>query len=124
MLNPATGGHRTIRVITQKEDAKFAPGRRIVQLLTGSDNTKSYTGFGFIENDGQISVWHKKRGPDILRIADMVTNPEKYQNRGIVYNFEGHCRICNRLLTTPESVALGIGPTCAKGLKNGRLESR
>jgi hypothetical protein len=33
-----TGEHRTFWVKTQAADAKFAPGRRVVSLLTGSQN--------------------------------------------------------------------------------------
>ena len=33
--NPKTGDHRTFQIKTQPADAKFAPGRRVVSLLTG-----------------------------------------------------------------------------------------
>lgn len=115
LFNPATGNHRTIRVITQKKDANFAAGERVIQLLTGPDNTRSYTGFGFVKEGGKINVWRKKQGTEFDRYADMVEHPEKYQEVGIEYKFEGRCRVCNRLLTDPESIELGVGPVCRGG---------
>lgn len=44
-----SGEHRTFRIRTQKADADFAPGERIISLLTGPDNTASYTQFGFVK---------------------------------------------------------------------------
>ena len=46
LTNRETGEHRTFRIRTNKEDARFAPGERVIALLTGPDNTTSYTGFG------------------------------------------------------------------------------
>ena len=56
VTNKETGEHRTFAVRTQKEDAKFAPGERIVALLTGPNNEDDYTGFGFVTPAG-IIVW-------------------------------------------------------------------
>ena len=113
--NPATGNHRTFRVRTQPADAKFAPGERIVSLLTGSDNESDYTGFGFVADDGRIRVWTSKRAADggvFVKFADMLTRPDHYESLGCRYLWSERCRKCNRRLTTPESVAAGIGPKC------------
>ena len=61
ITNRKTGEYRTFRIKTQKPDATFAPGQRVIGLLTGANNEKSYTGFGFVTDAG-ISVWTKKRG--------------------------------------------------------------
>lgn len=117
MVNPQTGNHRTIRIKTQDEDAKFAPGRRIISLLTGSNNERDYTGFGFVNADGTIDVWRKKQDGVFPKLADMIVRHEFYaENHGIEYVVEGRCRICNRLLTDEQSIAEGIGPTCKKRL--------
>jgi len=57
-----TGEHRTFWVRTQPADAEFAPGKRVVSLLTGSqnDDPSCYTNFGFVDDAG-IHVFPSKR---------------------------------------------------------------
>jgi len=109
--NPATGGHRTFQIRTQKADASFAPGERIVSLLTGPDNWRNYRGFGFVKSDGRIVLWRKNRTDTFRKFADMLENPERYADR-VEYMAESKCRVCNKKLTTPESIESGIGPVC------------
>jgi len=123
--NRTTGEHRTFMVKTQAEDAKFAPGTRVVALLTGSDNDSdaSYQGFGFVNLDG-IRVWSSKRGtPDGKKsawewYAEMLwslavdAGHSEYADRYTLL-MEGRCVKCNRVLTEPESIRTGIGPVCA-----------
>src|SRR6185369_7175488 len=56
-----TGEHRTFWVETQPADAEFAPGKRIVSLLTGSqnDDPSCYTPFAIVDDRG-IHVWASK----------------------------------------------------------------
>ena len=119
MFNPATRGHRTVKIHTQAFDAKFAPGERVASLLTGPDNGHDYTGFAFVKPDGQVYVWRsrcleEKNGGETRwqKLADMIANPGKYEAHGVVYQFATVCRKCNRVLTMPESVRDGIGPIC------------
>lgn len=113
ITNPATGGHRTFRIRTQKDDANFAPGKRIVSLLTGTDNEASYTGFGFVFDRG-IVLWKKRRTAIFKSYKDMLENPAKWEEKhDLEYLYEGQCRRCNRTLTVPESIKTGIGPICA-----------
>ncbi len=112
--NPETGGHRTFLVRTQAEDAKFAPGQRVVALLSGPDNETDYTPFGFVRDNGTIAVFRKRQGGVFDRYADILTRLEAYvESSRLEVLFEGRCRRCNRKLTTPESVKSGIGPVCA-----------
>jgi hypothetical protein len=105
-----TGEHRTLRIHTQPKDAKFAAGERVVEILSGPDD---YRGFAFVKSDGSVILWKKYRDSDFyVWIARFLRHPERFLNR-VEINFEGKCRRCNRDLTTPESVASGIGPTCA-----------
>ena len=121
--NPATNGHRTFSIKTQPENARFAPGERIVALLTGSDNTASYTPFGFIQPDGSVRLFRSKADGLWLKYADMVSRPDAYPSAE--YLFEGHCRVCNRLLTHPESIKSGIGPNCGgKARKSNQAKYR
>lgn len=113
--NPATGQHRTFRVRTCL--GGDLEGKRVVELLTGSDNTDDYRGFGFVTESGRVAVWRKCRGAsgkrsDFEVFADMLTRPAVWEHKGAVYQIAGRCRRCNRLLTHPESIADGMGPTC------------
>ena len=126
LRNRETGEHRTFQIRTQADDAKFAPGKRIVALLTGPNNEEDYTPFAFCFENGVV-CWGKKRAENgqpwtpFQWYADMlnVLLVSDYQSRkGMTYEkydvlFEKRCRVCNRTLTTPESVETGIGPVCA-----------
>jgi hypothetical protein len=132
-ITSPTGEHRTFRIHTQPDAESqlkrgrrepFAPGKRIISLLVGPDNGRDYKGFGFVTDDG-ISVWRKfaRNNPR----ADATTH-EKYANlvwslatdgenspfyrKGARLLFEGRCIKCNRRLTEPTSIKLGIGPEC------------
>ena len=114
--NRLTGEHRTFQIRTQKEDATFAPGKRILSLLTGSNNESDYTGFAFVTEEG-VNVWSSKRGGDYEKYAALLWSLT--QDGGLsVYAaryslmVEGRCIVCNRALTTPESIRTGIGPVC------------
>jgi len=114
-----TGEHRTFKIHTQAADAEFAPGRRIVSLLSGPENTSDYAGFAFIDDDG-IRVWSSKRGQGLWETyAKMLWELSidgafsTWAAKGFTIMGEGRCIKCDRLLTTPESVASGIGPVCA-----------
>lgn len=118
VTNTATGDHRTFAIRTQPNDARFAPGKRIVSLFVGRDNDNpfDYNGFGFVNDDGTIRVWRKKSGGVFDTYARMLAAPESFMARGVEYVFAGTCRVCNRTLTNPESIASGIGPVCAERL--------
>lgn len=118
-----TGEHRTFWVRTQEKDATFAPGRRVVMLLTGSqnDDLDSYTAFGFANQDG-IFVFPAKleKGRIWAQFADLLWTLaldgafSPWADKGYRILMEGACCRCNRPLTTPESIRRGIGPICAE----------
>jgi len=126
------GEHRTFRIRTQPDDAKFAPGERIIGLLNGPDNGRDYEQFGFVKDD-RVTVWTKKRGQgkmsafdwyaflirkgsEALVGEDGVQAAADFTAGGREYCIQAarHCVRCNRLLTTPESVRRGCGDECAK----------
>lgn len=120
--NVETGDHRTFQLRRQPTDADFAPGKTVLSLLTGSDNTSDYTGFAFVSEKNGVSVWRSKRTSAHFRYyANMVAgflfdeNAEQLQVQDRVYSIhaERRCAVCGRTLTTPESTELGIGPICA-----------
>lgn len=110
--NTLRGTHRTFRIRTQKKDASFAPGERILSMLTGPDNTSDYTQIGFVKGD-RIILWKQYRTEHYEALARVLLFPAHFEKLGCKYLHEGACRVCNRPLTTPESIESGIGPICA-----------
>lgn len=113
------GHHRTFRVITQKADASFAPGKRVVKYLSGSDNEfeSSYTGFAFLEGN-TIKLWSRFRSDSALaNDAQALTNADRAKELGLKYALaSGNCWRCGHTLTVPASIHAGVGPDCAKKL--------
>ena len=120
--NKETREHRTFRIRTIPANSNWCPGKRVVDLLTGSDNEHDYRGFAFID-DRRISVWRKY----ITRTNGHRTAYEYYA--GMLWSLatEGEqsrwaakyrllvrakCLRCNRTLTDPVSITIGVGPVC------------
>lgn len=101
-------GHRTFRVHVQPSDERFAPGEPILSYLYGPNNTGDYVQCAIIKPD-RVIPFRKFRSNDSLMadIAQLVADPDEALK-------SKHCRRCNRVLTTPESVLAGYGPECSK----------
>ena len=107
----ATGQHRTFRI--RKDDER---GISWVSLLTGTDNTSDYTSFALVSDDGSVKCFRKLHGTQFEALANFLTNLQNHVDAEKVEVFHsGKCLICNRTLTTPESIKTGIGPVCADG---------
>lgn len=123
-IENASGEHRTFSIKTQKKDSKFAPGKRVIGLLSGPDNQSDYMGFGFVDDDG-VHLWSKfKDKKQFIWFSELVNVlvgnlPNRYSKPHQLEGYRVHvskkCLICNRELTTPESIQTGIGPICAEG---------
>ena len=121
-LESASGQHRTFEIHTQKADAEFAPEKRILSILVGPENTADYKGFAFVDEAG-IHVWNSRaKQSEMYEIyaeqlwslaLDGAFSP--HAECGYRLFMEGRCVVCNRPLTTPESIRNGIGPVCAEG---------
>ena len=110
--NSRTGAHRTLRV----HAVKFQDGtkHRVLQLLTGHDNTNSYQSFAFVNEAGEVKLWKRFKDGAHAKLAALVSNPRKLAATPHLHTHcAARCRICNRKLTTPESIKSGIGPICA-----------
>lgn len=112
------GGHRTLSIRTQAPDATFAPGKRILALLSGPNNEDDYRGFAFLWDNCTMGVWRKHRGTDLEKIGAMLLQllrePDGQLYRlGYRVECSKRCLRCNRTLTTPQSLDLGYGPECA-----------
>jgi hypothetical protein len=109
-----TGEHRTFRVKTQKPDANFAPGSRVISLLVGPNNEGDYKGFGFVGDNGQIYLWGKYKTPTFQAYKRMLENMAGHIEAGNIDVLSAtKCRVCNHKLTDPVSIETGIGPICA-----------
>lgn len=134
-----TAGHGTITLQSQKTGTRFtyrfampdalpAKSRPVfVRLLTGSDNSSSgsYTFLGtiFIRQDNSMDYKPGKKSPIspyapssvaiswLIRVL-LQSDAEQQLSKVRVWH-EGTCCCCGRKLTDPESIASGIGPTCA-----------
>lgn len=110
------GSHKTLRVRTQDESSDFMPGLPVLQHLTGSDNDSDYTSFGHVDARGEVRIWKKHQDNVSLREAMLVLvgDPKAASQ---AYALETSCcGVCGRTLSTPESIARGIGPDCADRL--------
>lgn len=105
-------GHRTFRVRVQGTEEDFAPGQTILEYLVGPDNGNDYVGIAFLRGN-RPSFWkrYSDEAHEVIR-ADakiFLDDPDaalKAKN----------CIRCNAILSVPESVIRGMGPTCmAKG---------
>lgn len=110
------GTHVTIRV---SEGTGNFEGKTIFAQLTGSDNESDYTGFGHANANDTLTLWasRQKQPGSPRRIAALQTlleyDTNQQRSAGKAYAIEsGNCYVCNRTLTTPESIAAGIGPVC------------
>jgi hypothetical protein len=110
------GSHRTIRISTvareNEEEIRF------VSLLTGPNNEADYNCVGYIKH-GQYSWTAKHRAPAAPLAATVravvFADAATLHEMGVAYAREsGNCYVCNRTLTTPESMEAGIGPVCAR----------
>lgn len=121
--NIKTGEYRTFRIHTQPKDSKFAPGSRVLGVLSGPENTSDYKGFAFVDDRG-ISVWKRYRAKKVVFVErsphewyaqmlwDLATDKEEFRGRGYRLMLQGECLRCGRTLTTPRSLMTGLGPVC------------
>lgn len=131
------GGHATVKLYTPQRGK--LQGRRLLAILTGPDNTSSYTPVAFWDGEKELAfVWKRyqldgrggridgynwpKRVADWSRESrvlavwlDLALRGESgyWGQAGYRLLCERRCVLCNRKLTTPESIERGIGPDCA-----------
>lgn len=116
LVSLKTGVRYTYKI--QKADDK--PDFFFVSLLTGSDNESDYSYIGLVQGHTFRTTAKSKLGADSAPVAGFA-----WAMRGLLLCavpqiprelqvwHEGRCGRCNRALTVPESIALGLGPECA-----------
>lgn len=101
-----------IDVATGKQVAVSPPTWTVKVLFRPSnDDARSYRYIGSIGSDMYFTRASSDPQPSALGFQWCWENLERCGER-FEFNHAGRCGRCGRLLTTPESVAAGIGPEC------------
>lgn len=130
-LNFILAGKSVFTLVSEKTSTRYtysvAKAKRgeawFVSLLTGPDNTSNYTYLGYITFDGALSFRLTKKSrlsSDAVPVKAFAWTFGKLvaeQQPPVEIWHSGRCGCCGRALTVPESIASGIGPTCAKSFR-------
>ena len=125
--NGLTGKWFTYRI---SESKKCRDLRHWVNVLTGNDNTHSYTYMGTIYGGKTFRLNASSRigaGALSFKAFDRFFHDLMYfgrLNENMHIYHSGVCARCGRTLTVPESLTSGIGPECAKLTANSIYELR
>jgi hypothetical protein len=121
--SPGAGRHFTFRCDKVEASDRW-PESYFVKLLVGSDNENDYAYLGKLDSfTGQLRTSAKScRAANsfevklLNRVLARVWSGDHaaYQQHGYETMHAGRCGRCARLLTTPESLAVGIGPECQR----------
>lgn len=109
-----TGEHYTFKVRAAIPNADKPPTHWSVFVLSGRDNSRDYRLIGRLwEYNGVVLFTHEvlRPSPAAAGFNWCWMHLERCGER-FEFNHAGRCGRCGRLLTTPESVAAGIGPEC------------
>ena len=113
VVSSATGNRFTFKVSKGKKEG--AP--HFVSVLTGSDNENDYTFLGSIFSEAEYRHGFRstitKEAPS-AKAFEWVWSKINNLPESVQFLHAGKCCRCARTLTTPESIALGIGPECIK----------
>jgi hypothetical protein len=113
-----SGVHFTFRVKQAKDQKTNEPTPDVyfVSLLNGPDNESDYMYLGIIRR-GQFGLTKGSRAGKEASSVKAFTYFWSLRDGAfpdqLVVRHEGRCGRCNRTLTVPESIDLGIGPDCA-----------
>jgi hypothetical protein len=114
------GGHRTFKIATGYDGTIWA-GKRVVSILVGPDNAGDgdYEKVAFLTADGikpfkriMGTQDHAGKIPKWLDVLWRMAGGEQIE--GYTVHESRHCLRCNRRLTTPRAVLMGLGSECEK----------
>lgn len=118
--NTETTNRFTFRVV-RFEDEEQGKIMHFVHVMTGSDNSSSYTFLGTIFDTSFFS--HSKKSKILkqdveykafLWLWNTLRKPTAQIPSNVEIWHEGVCGCCGRRLTVPESITRGLGPVCAE----------
>lgn len=117
--NKETGTYTTFKIHTVRKGK--LEGKRLVSRLVGPNNQFSYQGIGFVNDNGTVKLWNRfnnQKYKQMMNILFSLINngdDSRFANR-VNLKLSKRCIRCNRTLTTPQSIELGIGPECQKNM--------
>lgn len=113
------GSHRTLKIHTKRQTAKFAPGRRLLSILVGPDNTSDFEAVAWVGEDGIRPF--SGRGGKIAEYGNILwnwlVNGDKPDGYEILES--RRCLVCGRTLSTPLSLERGVGDECWERYSEG-----
>lgn len=111
--NPASGGRYTYRIDARRGDA-------FVALLTGPDNVGDYQYLGILRRPQFDELVLTRRSCASARAPSVRAFRWVWRRlthgadlAGVEVLHQGTCGRCGHALTTPDSIARGLGPVCA-----------
>lgn len=121
IIDASKDDYRTIKLADAPAHFNAAAGTQIASYLSGSDNEASYTGFAFVLGTTS-KIWRKfinatpntksdSKVTQALAILLSSDDPIAHMREYVLRS--ARCGVCNRKLTTPDSIRMGIGPICA-----------
>lgn len=142
-ISSPSGEHHTLKISTIVNPQSDLFGKRIISLMNGCNNQTDFTMIGFFDSIKGISFTKKgiafleernqmlkakgKKVIDLekfrLFIFDMLQKGKKYQEfveLGCKLDISKHCIVCNRELTNPGAISMGIGDKCYSDLHGGK----
>lgn len=121
-----TAGNAVMTVVSQKTGARYTYRVRaskdgavhFVAVLTGPSNENDYQFIGVIRDD-EFRTSPKARVSDTAPSFVVFAFVWGHLVRGWIHpmvelHHNGTCGRCGRMLTTPESIATGLGPVCSE----------
>lgn len=122
--------HYTYKV-RYKPATMFSKEVFFVSLLTGPDNTKSYTYMGCLDREtGYVRLTAKSKYQEesaplvaLRKVLYRLWRNELEMVLAAEWDLQhcGFCMKCMKTLTVPESIASGYGPECSKRMGIGRV---
>ena len=112
-----SGNRKTFKVVAAKDKQDFY----FVSLLNGSDNSSDYKYLGalFVTRQAALGFKLNREGWGVEAgaafgwlVKEINAQDDKFFEQCEFWH-AGQCGKCGRTLTTPESIASGLGPVCA-----------
>jgi|GEM_PF-1767808 len=113
--------HYTYRVIFRDANNEW-PESWFIHLLSGPDNVSDYQYLGMLNPEtGAVKLTRKSRMTDkawpvrlVRRVfaALWAGKDDQIEQAGFELMHSGRCGRCGKMLTRPDSIEIGLGPTC------------
>jgi len=116
IVSRASGNRFTFKVSsgTNKKNKNLM----FVHVLSGPDNTTSYSYLGYLMTNNRKKLMAGQKGkPDAVSFKALDWLIKQLASsrlpESVEFYHSGKCGCCGRTLTVPESIKTGLGPVCA-----------